>query len=222
MKKITLVLALMLLFISNSEAQRKGSVSQNKLGFGLELNLGVTGIYKNFGDYSSSLDICPGFFVNYLMSNNFSLELAPSYSFRIYDDEANYKFNFFHYINAPVLAKYHFENKNYLGLGVQYSQCLNAPNIPGTNFNYLSALLEYSYMSRFSGGKYITYVAEDKIFRHTFRVGYGITPITGISQEGELVKSNLFFFETVIKWDLFNQGKGRSMSRGKSTSKKRR
>lgn len=203
MKKITLVLALMLLFISNADAQKRGGVSQNKWGFGPELDGGISVLYNIDESYSSiQLNINAGFFANYLISNNFSVELAAKY---------NYKFGtikYAHYINVPALAIYHFRSGNHIGLGPQYSHCLNAPNISGSNYNYLSAVLEFSYMSNTMSSGNTFYFSKDKIFRHTLRIGYGITPIIGSGK-----KLNSAFIESVVKWDLLNKGKGRNKKR---------
>ncbi len=188
MKKLLLSLAIMLTAFSTLNAQ-----DYNKGDWELGPMINIDANFKIKGDFDFQIGGGAGLYGNYAFTDVIKGIFETKYDFR-WGTDGNLQ-----YINVPALVCFKI-GTGYIGVGAQYSFCIDGHGFSTGKLSYTSAIMEFSYKTKWaSSGNYMIYSEEG--FRNILRIGYAVTSIPYMASGGTL-KYNPFLIEAVLRFDI--------------------
>lgn len=204
MKKIILLIAIISLTLTSGFAQKPKSTSKaGTIGFGPLVKTGGVQIPEN----SFQMNVGGGLFGNYSLNKYLKVHGEIAYEYRF--AALTYSWQ---YIEVPALVSFQL-GSGFVGAGLKYSQCIIHPDYvvggPGSNYSYVSAIVEFSYQSAqsmFGNNIFMSLLAGFGGYKTALRLGYALTPYSYnlMNGLGEVTnyKSHPFFAEAVLRYDL--------------------
>ncbi len=200
MKKTILLIAVLFFALSSSVAQKSKT---NTIGFGPLVKTGGVQIPEN----QFQMNLGGGLFGQYPINKFMKVHGEIAYEYRFAALSSSWQ-----YIEVPALVTFQLGN-GFIGAGLKYSQCIVKPNYViggvGSNYSYLSAIVEFSYQSAqsmFGNNLIISILSGFGGYKTALRLGYAITPYSYNLENafGDIVnyKSHPFFAEAVLRYDL--------------------
>lgn len=190
MKKSLLFLAIMLTAFTTLNAQ-----DYNKGDWELGPIISIDANIRAKKDFDAQIGGGVGLYGNYAFTDVIKGIFETKYDFRFGGNEGNAQ-----YINVPALVCFQI-GTGYIGVGAQYSLCIDGNGFSTGKLSYTSAIMEFSYKSKWArSGNYMIYREEG--FRQILRIGYALTSIPYMTSNGNVLKYNPFLIEAVLRIDI--------------------